>query len=525
VSPDSGRKGSRGRGSGRGARGTGRGGGASRSARPSGSAPPDRPRYPFLASGQKRLVALVLAAALVLGFVAVAAAQGLGGGDVPEGAVAEVEGVDDGTITQEEFDSAFARSAEQQGLKKPPEPGDQEYEILLDTAMGDLLVARWILGEAEDRGITVSPEEVSDRLGQIVEQSFPNEKAFTRLVEEQGYCTEEELQSGPPEECAGVQREVQVQLLAQRLQEQVLGTDPEAAAQAIPEEEVELFYEQNIEQFQQPETRDVRLIQNKDPEEVQAAFEALEQDDSAQNWKRVAQKYSTDPASKDRGGLLEGVIQGQSPGGQTFDEQLFSDEAASGELIGPFEAEGSTYLLQVDKVNPEETTPLSDVSDQIRQQLASVEQDASVQEFEDKFFAKWSERTICADGYIVADCENAPPEDLCPPELEQTQGCPPAVVATRPAAPGTAGVISATTTSTALPQGPLQPPPPSQGQLAPGAVPLGPTGAPPVPGAVPPGAVPPGAVPPGTAPPTTAPPAAPPTAPPGAAPPVPPPSP
>jgi hypothetical protein len=444
----------------------------------------------------------------VLGFAAVALAQGLGGGDVPEGAVAEVEGV--GEVSVEEFDAALQRSAEQQGLRKVPKPDSPEYESLQETAMNEVLLGRWLLGEAEDRGIGVEPEEVTEQLDQITRESFGSEKEFEQFVSRQGYCTEEELEAGPPEECAGVQREVRVQIIAERLQEEVVGADPQAAAAEVPQSDVETFYEQNIEQFTQPETRDVRLIQNKDPDEVQQALEELQQDDSAANWKEVAKEFSTDPASRDRGGLLEGVIQGQSPGGQAFDERLFSDEAASGELIGPFEAEGSTYLLQVQQVNAEETTPLVDVSEQIRQQLGQTQQEAAATEFESDFFAKWIQRTVCAEGYITPDCGNAPPEDPCPPELEEAQSCGPPVISTRPAAPGTAGVIGGLSTG-GLPQGPIQPPPPQQEGVPPGGapIPIGPTGAPPAPGAAPPTGAPPGAAPPTGAPPTGAPPAPP----------------
>lgn len=453
--------------------------------------------------------------AFVLGlvFAAFAVAQGLGGGSVPAGAVAEVEDADGGTLTQAAFDRALVRVAAQQGLKEPPAPDDPTYGQTRDQAMSEALLPIWILGEGSEQGILPTEEEIGERLTEIKEQGFKDEKEFEKFVEEQGYCTATELKQGSPDDCAGVRREVTVQIVAEELQGQVLPADQQAALDAVPADDVQTFYEQSIVQFQVPETRDVRLIQARDRKQAEEALAQLEEDDSKESWEGVAKEFSEDPASKDRGGLLEGVVEGQSPGGPQFDEQLFG--AAVGELVGPFETDAGNYVIQVQKVNPAETTPLSEVEQQIRQQLSAGAQQTASQEFEADFFAKWRRRTTCAEGYITPDCRNAPPPDPCPPEQEEAGGCPPPVVSAKPAQPGTAGTIGGALAPN-LPQGPIQPPPPAPpGLPGGGTIPLGPGGAP-VPG-VPPGAVPPGAVPPGAVPPGAVPP--------GAAPPVPPPAP
>jgi parvulin-like peptidyl-prolyl isomerase len=464
---------------------------------------------------RKRLAALVLGVALIALFAIIVLTRGhVGEGSEPSEGVAEVQGVDDGVVTQEEFDTALQRVSDQQGLKKVPSEDDPQYELLRDQALGEALLPRWIRGEAEDRGVTVEDDEIADRTDQIVEQNFGNPKEFEKFVTEQGFCSEEELSGGAdPTECAGVQQEVRVMLLAEQIQESILGSDPEEAAAAVPAEDVGDYYEENISQFEVPETRDVRVIQNEDEEKVEQAIAELEQDDSPENWKAVAEQYSQDPVSKDKGGLLEGVVEGQSPGGPAFDEAVFG--AGEGELVGPIETDQGFYAAQVEKINPAETTPQSEVEEQIRQQLSAQEQEQAAAEFESDFIAKWTEQTVCDEEIANDRCVNfeAPPPQTCTEE-QAAQGCPAPVTLRKPVAPG-AGSSDPLTT---LAQGPLPPPteaaaPPAG--LPPGAAPI--PGAPP--GAAPPGAAPPGAVPPGAAPPAAPPGAAPPAAPPGAAPP------
>ena len=552
-----------------------------------------------MAKPPKRLVALIFGFVLV----ALAAFVIIGRGSVGEGSppgdegVAEVQGVEDGIVTQEDLDALLTRVAEQQGLKKPPPSDDPQFPQFRDQALGEALLPLWIRGEAEDRGLTVTDTEIEDRTQEIVDQNFGSPKEFEDFVLEQGFCTEEELEDGEPTECQGVQDEVEVMILAEDLQEDVVppilaavasGQPPEQslidsvphdeleayydentdqfedekgevrpfeevepeiatailAEEAVPQEEVEDFYEENIDQYEVPETRDVRVIQNQDEAKVEDAIAELEQDDSEKSWDAVAKKYSQDPVSKDRGGLLEGVVEGQSPGGPAFDEAVFA--ASEGEIVGPIETDNGFYGAQVVKITESETTPLADVQTQIRQQLATEKQTDLVSQFEEDFIAKWTEFTVCdeeiandrcvnfeppnprsCDGIppLPEDCPPAPDPLACNEDLAEAQGCAAPAISRKPKAPDAPAISDPLTN---LAQGPFPPPQPQLPGALPGAIPGGaipggavpPTGAPPT-GAPPTGA-PPTGVPPTGAPPTGAPPTgAPPTgAPPTGAPPT-----
>ena len=439
-------------------------------------------------SRYKRLALLVLAVFVVGAFVIVAAAQGIGDPSVPDGDVAVVEDTPEGTITQEDFDRALVQTAARQGLKDVPATDDPQYEQFKDSAMSDLLLARWVLGEGEERGIEVSDREIDDELEKVKQQQFGSEEEFQKFLEDSGFTEDEARQR------------IELQLISQRIQDDVLPTDP-----AVSDDEIQTYYDENISQFEQPETRDVRVILTKKEEDANAALQALGTDPDPKTWQTVAKKYSVDEATKDAGGLREAVVAGQSE--PDLDAQIFS--SPEGELVGPFQTDAGFYVLEVESISAAQTTPLDDVKEQIKQTLVSARQQELATAFQTQFEDKWVSRTFCAEDYAIDRCSNAPPTpDTClgdDPNEEipadpvtgtapDSPECDAVVPSTRPIAPGTAGVFGAPAAQ-GLPQGPITPansaaatqglPP---GVTIPGAT--GPTTAPP-PGTTDPDAAPP----------------------------------
>jgi len=443
---------------------------------------------------RKRLIALVLGLALAILVILIAATSGLGRPGVPSGSVAIVDGVDDGTITDEDYQRGLEQSAARLGLQEPPAPGSPEFDQINDETMQGLLLEIWAEGEAADRGIEVTDSDVEDELTQI-QDSFQNKKEFARVVKQSKFCTEEEIDGDvPPEECADVRNQGRLLALQRKLSD-AFATEP-----TVSDDELEEFYEANIESFQTPATRSARVILNEDEAEVEKAkaeLDGLTPDGEgyAKAWKSAAKQYSQDQASKDRGGLLEGLVEGQ--GDPELDEQVFS--ASVGELVGPFETDRGFYLIQVVDETEATTQPLEEASEGIRQQLVAARQQADQTDVQNDFIAKWTRRTNCVDAVMMQFCSGfVPPEpEPVPGQPEAPQ--PPPVQSVAPIEPGTATPSIDGSTQTGLPQGPQIPPPDDAagGQgLPPGAVPVGPGGAP-VPGGAQQGAPPQGAVPPG----------------------------
>ena len=195
-------------------------------------------------------MAVALAVLLVGLFVGVAIAQGIGNPSVPSGDVAVVEEAPDSEITQEEFDSGLEQSAALQGVTEVPPPDDPQYATLRDSAMSDLLLGRWVRGEASERGISFSESEISTGLDGVIEQDFGGQKEFEKFLKEAHFTLEQ------------ASERVELRLLSDELQKRVLDQ-----AAGVSDSEIEDFYNANVAQFEQPETRDVRQIVNKRPGE------------------------------------------------------------------------------------------------------------------------------------------------------------------------------------------------------------------------------------------------------------------
>ena len=287
----------------------------------------------------RRLGLIVFAALFLCLFVLVGVAVGIGKPSVPDGAIAVVEEAPDGTITSEQFDRALVQAAARQGLKEVPPEDDPQFDLLADAAEGDLILSRWVLGEAEERGIEVTEREIDDELETIKEQQFGSEKAFEKFLEDSGFTLDEAKQR------------IQLQLVSDAIQQAVLPEEP-----AVEDDEIEAFYDANISQFEQPETRDVRVVLAKDEADADKALADLGTDPDAQTWEQVAKDYSIDEATAATGGLREAVVAGQSE--PALDEAIFA--AAEGELEGPFEGDAGFYVIQVESITPATTRGLDD---------------------------------------------------------------------------------------------------------------------------------------------------------------------
>ena len=309
------------------------------------------------------------------------------------------------------------------------------------------------------------------------EQNFKTDAEYQKFLTDSGYTQED------------VDLRIRLQLLSQAIQEKLTADAPKAS-----DAEVEDFYNQNKAQFEQPETRDIRLVLTKDEAEAEEAKKALEADNSDENWKKVAAEFSTDAASKDKGGVRAGVTAGVLEG--DLDGQVF--EAEQDTVVGPVQTPLGLYVFQVDKITPGGAQPLSAVEAQLKQQLEAQKQQEGFSAFIEDYRAKWTNETICADGFIIDRCDNftgvaTPP---CTSEQQAQTGCPPPVNSRSPLAPGAAGASPLGGASGGTPQ---RPHPPGAGETPPGAP--GGAGAVPVTPGAQPGAAPQGAPPPSAAPP------------------------
>jgi parvulin-like peptidyl-prolyl isomerase len=380
----------------------------------------------------QRLALLAFGALFILLFVIFAIAQGIGNPSVPSDAVAVVEDApgDLGTITEDEFQHALDQAAAQAKVSPVPKPGDQKYDELKATTLGEVFDAVWIQGQAEEMGISLTKKEIADELKKLKEKAFKTEKQYEEFLKEARYTQ------------ADVNTRVTIQMLSEQIQKQVTEEAP------VPSKtEIEDYYEAaKSSQYTTPESRDIRVIKNKNKAKVEAAKAALEKDDSNKSWEKVAKKYSTD-TTKSTGGLQSAVSEGTL--GEPLDAAVFA--APQGELEGPLEEGGTYTVFEVMKVTPEKVQSLDEAKSQISEQLAEQTKQQSFAAFVRNYSSRWQSRTFCASDYTGDRCANFK-SDGRPPESNPAcfeanpkapvEGCSAPIAQVKPAQPGTVSPLN-----------------------------------------------------------------------------------
>jgi foldase protein PrsA len=318
-------------------------------------------------------------------------------GGVNDSDVADVH--DSGTISKTDFNHwlEVVSAQPQPGQKKkpaPPKPGSRQYEAVKQQVMQFLVSAKWIEGEAKDRGISATAAEVDRQFKQTKDQSFPNDKAYQRFLRTSGQ-TEEDLKF-----------RVRLDVLSNKIRQQVTeGTDK------VSDDEVKSYYNDNSQQFSQPERRDIEVVLAKKQDK---ALEAKQRIENGEKWSKVAKDLSDDPASKDQGGKLLGVTKGQQD--PKLDAAVFA--AVPKKVAGPIKTDAGYYIFRVNKVTKATKQSLEQSQQGIRQLLISQKQQKELDQFSTNFRNDWRARTDCASDFTIPDCRNG---------REQTPATTPAV--------------------------------------------------------------------------------------------------
>jgi foldase protein PrsA len=382
-------------------------------------------------SGRQRLALAIFGALFVVLFAGYAIAQGLGHPSVPSGDVAIVQHVPDdiGTVSEADFKRALLQQAAQGKLKAVPKSGTKKYEELKSAALGELLDTIWIQGEAEELGISVTPKQIATELAQIKKQNFKTAAEYQKFLKTSKFTQ------------ADVLARVKLQLLSTQIQEQISKEAPAPSGS-----EVSAYYDTAKDaQYTTPESRDVRVLVNKDKAKVEAAKAALDKDDSPASWKKIAAKYSSDPTTKTKGGLQQGLTEELLASQTALKSAIFGNP--TGVVVGPVNVEGNYFVVEVEKLNAAKVKSLAEVSAEIKSQLTQQR----AQEVFSEYQSKWTSRTFCASGFEIERCANyvssghptsAPPACYeADPKGGTPKECPAPVAQVAPAVPGSTTLL------------------------------------------------------------------------------------
>jgi foldase protein PrsA len=336
-------------------------------------------------------------------------------GGIPSNAVVQVDGT---SLTKEAFDhwmSVAATSTGSAATGKPviPVPPDysaciahlaatspkpakgqsapttkqlkaqcaQQYKALSQEVLGFLISSQWVIGEAASLGVKVSDAEVKKEFEKIKNAQFPKAAEFEKFLASSGQTTSDLL------------LRVKLNMLSQRIQKKIV-----ADKSKVTQAQITKYYNENQSHYGTPEKRAVRIILTKTEAQAAAAKKEIE---SGKSFASVAKADSIDPTSKANGGLLKEVTKGEEE--QALDSALFS--AKTKVLGGPVKTPFGYYIYEVISITPGNQQPLSQVQSTIKQQLISTNQQHALSSFVKEFRKKWTAKTECRSGYVVADCK------------------------------------------------------------------------------------------------------------------------
>ena len=277
--------------------------------------------------------------------------------------------------------------------KGQPEPTEaqlktqckQQYDQYKSEVLGFLIRSTWLDQEAQKQKVKVTDKEVQKQIDDIKKQQFTQKGSYEKFLQTAGLTNEDVL------------FQQRVRELQNKITQKVTkGKDKVTDAQVAD------YYEKHKSQFATAERRNVRIVLTKTKDKAQQAKSAL---DSGQSWKSVAKKFSIDQASKNKGGELQGgVAKGQQE--KALDTAIFA--ADKGKLTGPVKTQFGWYVFEVEKVTKGKQQSLDESKANIKQQLASQQQNNALKKFGDDYRKRYKATTDCRKGYEVDDCKNAP---------------------------------------------------------------------------------------------------------------------
>jgi foldase protein PrsA len=229
-----------------------------------------------------------------------------------------------------------------------------------------LVRSAWVQGQAAQQGVKVSPAAVMAKFTAAKNQQFKTAAQFQAFLTATGQTMQD---------------------IIYRFRISMLATNLATPAA------VQAYYKAHLASYSTQEHRNVRIILTKSQGQAQAALTALQHH---QTWKATAKKYSVDPSTKNTGGLLTGVVNGQEPA--ALNAVIFA--APHLKLLGPIKSPFGYYVAEVTSITAASTRSLQQATSTIKQTLTQAALSAPPWE------KKWKAKTVCRTGFLIVDCKN-----------------------------------------------------------------------------------------------------------------------
>jgi foldase protein PrsA len=254
----------------------------------------------------------------------------------------------------------------------------QLFTSLSSQVMDFLIKAYWYQADANKLGVKVTDAQVEKAFDTAKNQQFPGGKGYSTFLSQTGQTTQDILYR--------FRINTVVQKLAAKHTKTVTPAD------------IQSYYNSHSSQFGTQESRNIRVVLAKTQADATAAKTAL---GKGQSWATVAKKYSTDPTTKNSGGLLNGVTKSQAD--PALASVAFS--APANQVMGPVKGQFGYYVFEVIKITPATHQTLAQATTLIRQQLTQQSSQSAQTAVDNKAKKDWLSQTTCRGPYAMADCK------------------------------------------------------------------------------------------------------------------------
>ena len=280
--------------------------------------------------------------------------------------------------------------------------------------MDFLIKAYWYQADAHKLGIKVTDAQVQTALAAAKKGQFSTAAQFAAFLNTTG-------QTVP---------DVTYRVRIQEIYTKLLAKHPTTVSPA----QISAFYQSHISQFGTPELRNMKIVLTKTQAQASKALSALKK---GQSFTKVAKRYSIDPTTKNKGGVLSNVSKGQQDA--ALSTAAFA--APTDKLLGPVKGQFGYYVLEVTKITPAKTRSLAQSTALIRQQLIGQLQTAAQTAVNSAAKKNWLSKTRCKGLYAMADCSGykAPPSAAGAAGAPGSSGAPPAGSSSPAPTPGSSG--------------------------------------------------------------------------------------
>jgi foldase protein PrsA len=252
------------------------------------------------------------------------------------------------------------------------------FSSLSSQVMDFLIKAYWYQADAHKLGINVTDAQVQKAFASAKKQQFSTAAQFDAFLKSTGQTMQD----------------IVFRVRVNQVYEKLIAKYPTTVTSA----QIAAYYSSHQSQFGTPEVRDLRIVLTKTQAQAQAARTALRHGSS---WKVVAKKYSTDPTTKNNGGVLSNVTKGQQDA--ALNQAAFS--APTNKLLGPVKGQFGYYVLEVTKINAATLKTLAQSTATIKQTLTQQLQSAAQAAVNNRAKQDWLTQTSCRSLYAMADCK------------------------------------------------------------------------------------------------------------------------